>query len=114
MANMNHVTLAGNLTRDPEFAYTSNSGTAIARMTLAVSRRTKGETDFIPVKAIGKLAELAKTYLHAGSGILVSGRLQSYTFEKKGIKQYGLELVISEMQFLSRADGVAELDEQAA
>ena len=48
---LNHLTIMGRMTRDPELRYT-NAGTAIASFALAVDRDFKGqdgqkETDFI-------------------------------------------------------------------
>ena len=70
--NVNKVTLAGRLTRDPETRYT-NSGTAITDISLAVSRfhkneagETRDETDFIDVTAFGRSAEVIRKHLHKG------------------------------------------------
>ena len=56
---MNKVILMGRLTRDPEIRYAQNeSGTAVARYTLAVDRRYKREgeqnADFIGCVVFGK------------------------------------------------------------
>ena len=74
--NVNKVTLAGRLTRDPETRYT-NSGTAITDMSLAVSRfykteagETRDETDFIDVTAFGRSAEIIQKHLHKGNRFL--------------------------------------------
>ena len=62
---MNKVILMGRLTRDPEVRYSAGeSGTAIARYTLAVDRRFKrdGEAtaDFISCVSFGRTAEFAE------------------------------------------------------
>ena len=66
---MNKVLLIGRLTRDPEIKI-SQSGTAIARYTLAVDRRFKQDggqdADFLPCVAFGKMAEFAEKYFHKG------------------------------------------------
>ena len=67
--NINKVTLAGRLTRDPEIKHTP-SGTAIADISLAVTRYYKNnagesieETDFIDVTAFGRSAEIIQKHL---------------------------------------------------
>ena len=66
---MNKVMLIGRLTRDPEIKI-SQSGTAIARYTLAVDRRFKQDggqdADFLPCVAFGKMADFADKYFHKG------------------------------------------------
>lgn len=107
---MNKVILMGRLTRDPEMRYTSGENQlAIARYTLAVdrrfSRRNQGQdngqtADFINCVAFGKSAEFAGNYLHQGTKIAVTGRIQtgSYT-NKEGRKVYTTEVVIEDQEF---------------
>lgn len=106
---MNSVFLMGRLVKDPEVR-TGNSGTAIARYTLAVDRRGKREdgeqtADFLPCVAFGKDAEFAEKWLSRGMRIAVSGRLQtgSYT-NRDGAKVYTTDVIIQSQEF---ADGKA-------
>ena len=92
---MNKVILMGRLTRDPDIRYTQGeNSTAVARYTLAVDRRRAGadgqrEADFIGCVAFGRQAEFAERYLHQGTKIAITGRIQtgSYT-NKDGQKVY--------------------------
>ena len=92
---MNKVILMGRLTRDPEVRYSQGeNATAIARYTLAVDRRfnrggDENSADFIGCVAFGKSAEFAERYLHKGTKIVVTGRIQtgSYT-NRDGVKVY--------------------------
>ena len=102
---MNKVILMGRLTRDPEVRYSAGeSGTAIARYTLAVDRRFKrdGEAtaDFISCVCFGRTAEFAEKYFRQGLKIIVSGRIQtgSYT-NRDGQKVYTTEVVVEEQEF---------------
>ena len=102
---MNKVILMGRLTRDPEVRYSAGeSGTAIARYTLAVDRRFKrdGEAtaDFISCVSFGHTAEFAEKYFRQGLKIIVSGRIQtgSYT-NRDGQKVYTTEVVVEEQEF---------------
>ena len=103
---MNKVILMGRLTRDPEVRYTQGENTmAIARYTLAVDRRfnRNGEdasADFITCVAFGKAGEFAEKYLHKGTKMAVTGRIQtgSYT-NKDGVKVYTTEVVVEDQEF---------------
>ena len=102
---MNKVILMGRLTREPEIRYSQgDNAMAIARYTLAVNRRFKrdGEqaADFINCVSFGKIAEFAEKYLHQGTKIVVSGRIQtgSYT-NKDNQKVYTTDVVIEECEF---------------
>ena len=102
---MNKVILMGRLTRDPEVRYSAGeSGTAIARYTLAVDRRFKrdGEAtaDFISCVSFGRTAEFAEKYFRQGLKVLVAGRIQtgSYT-NNSGQKVYTTDVVVEEQEF---------------
>lgn len=93
----------GRLTADPDVRY-SSSNTAVARYTLAVDRRYKKEgeqsADFINCITFNKAAEFVEKYLHKGSKITVSGRIQtgSYT-NKDGNRVYTTDVVVEEQEF---------------
>lgn len=83
----NTVTLVGNLTRDPELRYTP-SGAAVAKFGLAVNRyytNRQGErvenTDFFNVNAWRNLAENVAESLSTGVRVVVTGRIQSRSWE---------------------------------
>ena len=106
---MNKVILMGRLTRDPDVRYSTGDETrAIARYTLAVDRRMRRDAqngdqqtaDFIGCVAFGKSAEFAEKYLHKGTKICVTGRIQtgSYT-NKDGQKVYTTDVVVEDQEF---------------
>jgi single-strand DNA-binding protein len=104
---MNKVILAGRLARDPEVRYTQ-SGKAVATLTLAVSRRfsrnasdQQPTADFIPIVAWEKLAEICGNNLIKGSQILVEGRMQVRSYDAQdGSKRYVTEVVASDIEFM--------------
>lgn len=103
---MNKVVLMGRLVRDPEVRYSQGeNSTCIARYTLAVDRRGGGEqtADFISCVAFGKGGEFAEKYLHKGTKIVLSGRIQtgSYT-NKDGQKVYTTEVVAEDQEFAEK------------
>jgi len=104
---MNKVILLGNLTRDPEIRYTQSNNTAIARFTIAVSRRFKRdgepETDFFNCTAFGKTAEFVENYMHKGSKAALSGRVQNDNYtNKNGEKVYSTQIIVDEIEFAER------------
>ena len=101
---MNKVILIGRLTKDPEVR--TSGETMIARYTLAVGRRVaKGEkaTDFISCVAFTRKAEFAEKYLHKGSKIAITGRIQtgSYT-NREGQKIYTTDVVVEDNEFVEK------------
>lgn len=104
---MNKVALMGRLTRDPDIRYTEgqNGQMCIARYTLAVDRRMakKDENqsaDFITCVAFGKQGEFAEKYLHQGTKIVVTGRIQTGSFtNKEGQKVYTTDVIVEETEF---------------
>lgn len=101
---MNKVTLMGRLTRDPELTYTTTN-MAVCRFSVAVDRMTKkGEekqADYPNCKAFGKLAENIDTYTGKGKRVLVDGRLQTGSYEKKdGTKVYYTEVLADRVEFI--------------
>lgn len=103
---MNRVMLIGRLTKDPELKFTPGKGTAVATGTIAIDRRfsrEKKETDFIPIVAWDKTAEVLATYTKKGSQISVSGRIQTRSYEgKDGGRRYITEVVVDEVEFLGK------------
>jgi len=102
---LNHITLMGRLTRDPELRYTA-SGTAVASFSLAVERdfvsRDGGErqTDFIDCVAWRQTGEFVSKYFAKGNMAAVSGRLQIRDWnDKDGNKRRSAEVVVDNVYF---------------
>lgn len=102
---MNKVILMGRLTRDPEVRYSQGaSQTAVARFSVAVDRRFKrdGEpdADFFNCTAFGKQAEFIERYLHKGTKIVLSGRVQNDNYTNKdGQMVYSVRIMVDEIEF---------------
>lgn len=101
---MNKVILMGRLTRNPEVRYSQGEqATAVARYTLAVDRRGRSQensADFIQCVAFGKAGEFVERYLHKGTKIVLTGRIQtgSYT-NKEGQRVYTTDVVAEDQEF---------------
>ena len=114
---MNKVILMGRLTRDPDVrvSNTADRQITVARYTLAVDRRAKRDSneqtaDFISCVAFDKNAEFAEKYLHQGTKVVVTGRIQtgSYT-NKDGQKVYTTDVVVEDQEFCeSKGQGIVE------
>lgn len=107
---MNKVILMGRLANDPDVTYSQGENqTCIARYRLAVNRRFKREgdadADFISCVAFGKNGEFAEKYLHKGTKILVTGRIQTGSYEKDNVKHYTTDIIVEEHEFCESKNG---------
>jgi single-strand DNA-binding protein len=110
--SFNQVVLMGNLTRDPELRNTPN-GQSVCSFSLALNRSYKGAdgnwqeaTDYVDVTAWGPLGERVAQYVTKGRPVLVSGRLQSRSWEQDGQKRSKVEVVAQDVTFLGgRGEG---------
>lgn len=108
---LNHITIMGRLTRDPELRRTG-AGVPVASFTVAVDRdfpdkqTGEKETDFIDCVAWRQTGEFVSKYFAKGRMAVVSGRLQirSWT-DKDGNKRRSAEVI---------ADGVYFADSKPA
>ena len=106
----------GRLTREPDVRYSQNAdgSMAVARYTLAVDRRrgrnsdNEQSADFISCVAFGRAGEFAEKYLHQGTKIVVTGRIQtgSYT-NKDGQRVYTTDVVVEEQEFAESKSSAA-------
>ena len=102
---MNSVVLIGRLTRDPDVRYISESGTAVAQITVAIDRPTAAgkekKTDFPRVIVFGRQAENVERFLSKGMLVGIQGSIQtgSYT-NRDGQTVYTTDVVASRVEFL--------------
>ena len=101
---LNHITIMGRLTRDPELRRTG-SGTAVASFSLAVDRDFKSqsgekETDFIDIVAWRGTAEFVSKYFTKGRMAVVEGRLQIRDWtDRDGGKRRSAEVIADNVYF---------------
>lgn len=106
MSSLNKVILIGRVAKEPELKFTPQ-GTAVCEFRIAVDRRRgkSGEqptTDFIPIKAWQKLAEVCNEYLVNGKLVAIDGRLETRTYtDKDGNKRSAFDIVADDMRMLS-------------
>lgn len=117
---INKVILIGNLGADPEIRYLP-SGDPVANLRLATSEswkdRETGEakerTEWHSIVIFGKLAEIAKTYLHKGGRIYVEGKLRTRKWQTQdGQDRYTTEVVIDINGTMQMLDGRPDSGEE--
>lgn len=102
---MNHVSLMGRLTRDPELRIgQGENAVAVCRYTLAVQRQKKDDDpNYITIKAFGKRGEFAAQYFKKGMRVVVEGEISTGSYEAKdGHKVNTFDIIASNQEF---ADG---------
>lgn len=100
---LNHITLMGRLTKNPELRYTP-SATAVASFTLAVDRDFSKDgdrdTDFIDIVTWRQTAEFVDKHFAKGMMAIISGRLQIREWtDKEGGKRRSAEVVADNVYF---------------
>ena len=102
---LNHITIMGRLTRDPELRRTG-SGVAVTSFRVAVDRdfqpKDGGErkADFIDCVAWRQTGEFISKYFTKGRMIVVDGRLEMRDWtEKEGNKRTSAEIIVANAYF---------------
>lgn len=105
MADINHVTLVGRLTRDAELKYT-NSGQAVSNISIAVNQRRRrdeqwvDEAHFFDCVVWGRTAEVLNTYLVKGKQVGIEGQLRQNRWEQEGRTRSRVEISVNNIQLL--------------
>ena len=100
---LNKCIFIGRLTKDPEIS--DVNGIKAARFTIAVDRRFKSKSenaptaDFIPVQVWRKTAEFVEKFFHKGKQVYVAGNLETYSYEKDGVKRSGFNINADDVGF---------------
>lgn len=116
---MNKAVLMGRLTKDPEVKKTQ-SNLSVCSFSIAVDRRFKDsngnkQTDFINCVAWRTAADVIGNYFHKGSRILVTGSLQSRSYDDQaGNKRTVIEVLVEEVEFVDpkQTQGQAQTQEE--
>ena len=104
-ADINHVVLVGNLTRDAELKYTSG-GMAVCAFSIAVNYNKKSgdqwtkEVNFFDIVVFGRQGESIHQYLVKGKQIGVSGELRQERWEQEGQTRSKVKVIASNIQLL--------------
>lgn len=108
MRGFSKAIVAGNVTRDPEMRATG-SGSQVCSFAIAVNRsyrdssgNQQDQVSYLDCVAWGKSAEVICQYVHKGSALLVSGRLEQRSWEDKnsGQRRSRTEIVVDDFSFI--------------
>jgi single-strand DNA-binding protein len=105
MRGYNHITLVGNLTKDPELR-TVNGDKSVCTVSIAVNS-SKDRVLFIDIVTWDKQAETCARYLSKGRQVLVNGELIIRSWETDGETRYKTEINANPyqgVQFLGGSD----------
>lgn len=111
---MNHITIMGRLTRDPDMR-TTNTGIEVCSFSVAVERGYKNQdgsrtTDFFDCQAWKAQAAFVHTYFKKGHRILVEGAIEFRKYKgQDGIERRATDLKASRVYFCeSKGSGQSE------
>lgn len=117
--SVNKVILVGNVGRDPD-VMTTASGTKVAHLSLATSRRIQRDggfedrTEWHRLTLWDRLARIAEDYVRKGDRLYVEGRVEYDSFEKNGVTIPTTEVHVRELVMLGSPNGRGEVAEAAA
>lgn len=100
---INHVTISGNLTRNPELRKTA-SGYGVLNFTVAVNERAKDvngdyadRANYIDCVIFGKRAEALEGKMYKGQQVSIEGKLHYSSWEQDGKRRSKLEVYVNEI-----------------
>jgi single-strand DNA-binding protein len=97
-----NAVIMGGLGRDPEIRATQ-SGKRIASLSLAVEEGfgDKAQTVWYGIVVFGELVDFVEKYLKKGKTVIVSGRLQTSSWDDKatGVKKSKVEIIAKDITF---------------
>ena len=110
MADLNHVSLIGRLTRDAELKYTAG-GQAVCKFSVAVNRRRKNgdqwedEANFFDIVLWGRQGESLAQYLVKGKMVGIDGELKQDRWQQDGQNRSKVEIIANYLQLLGGNPG---------
>lgn len=98
--NVNHVSLTGNLTRDPQLRSMGESDRKVCDLRVAVSNGPDRDATYVDVATFDKQAEACAKYLAKGRQVAVSGRLLYREWEAEDGSKRSRHSVLGRVEFL--------------
>ena len=117
--SINVVNISGNLTRDSELRRTTG-GTAVLGFGVAVNDRRKNQQtgewedypNFVDCTMFGTRAEKLAGMLAKGTKVCILGKLRYMSWEKDGQKRSKIEVIVDDIEFMSRRETQQEQPRQ--
>ena len=118
--SINRVIITGNLTRDPDLRSTSG-GMPVLGFGVAVNDRRRNQQtgewedypNFIDCTMFGARAQSVSRFLSKGSKVAIEGKLRWSQWERDGQKRSKIEVIVDEIEFMSRNDNNAPRNNNA-
>lgn len=118
--SINHVSITGNLTRDPELRSTA-SGTAVLSFGIAVNDSRKDASgkwedvpNFFECVTFGNRAIALGDILTKGMKVAIAGKLHYSSWEKDGQKHSKVDIIAQEIELMQNRKPQQPQQEQAA
>lgn len=108
---LNKIVIVGRLTKQPQLTVKEESD--IVYFNVATERhynyegQNKQSVDFINCKAFGKIARNIASYTQKGSLVGITGYMHSYKYEKESQTQFGMELIVETIKFISHPNNIS-------
>ncbi len=107
--SINKVVISGNLTRDSDLRSTA-SGMSVLGFGVAVNDRRKNQQtgqwedypNYIDCTLFGARADGLHPYLVKGTKVAIEGKLRWSQWERDGQKRSKIEVIVDEIEFMSR------------
>lgn len=116
--SINHVTITGNITRDPELRSTAG-GTAVLSFGIAVNDRRKNASgqwedvpNFFECVTFGNRATALSDILTKGMKVAIAGKLHYSSWEKDGQKHSKVDIIANEIELMQNRKPQQEQDYQ--
>ena len=116
---MNQINLIGYLGKDWELINSTNGG-VVAKNSLAITKTTKKgnevikHTDWIPLVAFGKRAEVLNQYTRKGERLCVTGEIYTSQYTKDGENRTNWQIIINAFFFLSNKNEKEQAEAEKA
>lgn len=116
--SINHVSLTGNLTRDPELRATQG-GTPVLSFGIAVNDRRKNASgnwedvpNFFECVTFGNRATALSDILAKGMKVAIAGKLHYSSWEKDGQKHSKVDIIASDVELMQNRKPQQEQPQQ--
>lgn len=105
---VNKAILVGNLAAEPDFRILNNGANSVATASLATNESFRDQqgniqerTEWHRIVFWGRLAEIARDYLHKGSQVYVEGKIRTRSYDdQNGQRKYITEIQVTDLQML--------------
>ncbi|MBQ3774676.1 MAG: single-stranded DNA-binding protein [Ruminobacter sp.] len=105
---VNKAILVGNLAAEPDFRMLNGGSNSVATVSLATNESFRDQngniqerTEWHRIVFWGRLAEIARDYLHKGSQVYVEGKIRTRSYDdQNGQRKYITEIQVTDLQML--------------